>query len=104
LPLTPLDNIYVSNAGNDRIEKFDNDGKFITKWGSLGKENGHLDTPHDIAVDELGNLYVDEQGNFRVQVFSTDGKFITKWGPPGSNDNQFLDPHSIVVTHPVILN
>ncbi len=94
-----LDNIYVSNAGNDRIEKFDNDGKFVTKWGSLAKENGHLDTPHDIAVDELV-----EQGNFRVQVFSTDGKFITKWGSPGSNDNQFLDPHSIVVTHPVILN
>ena len=78
---------------------FNNSGKFLLKWGSQGKENGQLDSPHDIAIDDKGSVYVVEQGNFRVQVFSSQGKFITKWGSAGSNDYQFLDPHSIIVSH-----
>ena len=28
------DNVYVTDGGNNRIQKFDSNGKFITKWGS----------------------------------------------------------------------
>ncbi|MBA3977731.1 MAG: hypothetical protein H0X50_06020 [Nitrosopumilus sp.] len=33
------DNVNVADSGNDRIQKFDNEGNFITKWGSKGTEN-----------------------------------------------------------------
>ena len=28
--------VYVTDTGNERVEKFTGNGTFITKWGSLG--------------------------------------------------------------------
>ncbi|MCC2647621.1 MAG: pknD, partial [Nitrososphaeraceae archaeon] len=71
-------NLYVADDGNSRIQKFTNNGDFITMWGSK-------------------DVYVAEQGNFRIQKFTADGKFITKWGTEGADDDQFQDPHSVIV-------
>lgn len=91
-------NLYVTDDGNSRIQKFTNNGDFVTMWGSKGSGNGQLDRPHDIAVDSSGNnVYVAEQGNFQIQKSTSDGKFVTKWGTEGSGDNQFQDPHSVAV-------
>ena len=32
--------IYVTDAGNNRIQKFSKDGKFIKTWGSKGSNSG----------------------------------------------------------------
>src|SRR5437763_15761882 len=32
-------NIFVGDQGNERIQKFDSNGKFVMKWGSLGTGN-----------------------------------------------------------------
>ncbi|HEU4444149.1 MAG TPA: SBBP repeat-containing protein, partial [Nitrososphaeraceae archaeon] len=90
-----FDNVYVTDAGNNRIQKFDNNGKLIAAWGSKGSGEGQLDTPHDIAVDSSGNVYVAEQGNFRIQKFDSKGNFIAAWGSEGTGDSQFSDPHSV---------
>jgi DNA-binding beta-propeller fold protein YncE len=31
------DNVYVADTINHRIQKFDSNGNFITKWGSQGE-------------------------------------------------------------------
>ena len=87
--------MYVTDAGNNRIQIFDSNGNFITAWGSKGSGEGQLDTPHDIAVDPSRNVYVAEQGNFRIQKFDSKGNFITTWGSEGTGDTQFSDPHSV---------
>jgi DNA-binding beta-propeller fold protein YncE len=90
--------VFVVDYANIRIQKFTNNGDFITMWGSKGSKNGQLDRPHDIAIDSSGNnVYVAEQGNFQIQKFTADGKFITKWGTEGADDDQFQDPHSVAV-------
>jgi tripartite motif-containing protein 71 len=33
-------NVYVADFGNNRIQKFDSNGNFITKWGSIGEADG----------------------------------------------------------------
>jgi tripartite motif-containing protein 71 len=35
--------VYVVDAGNKRVQKFDSNGTFITKWGSEGKGDGQFD-------------------------------------------------------------
>jgi len=41
----------VSDAENCNIQKFDKNGNFITKWGSLGCNDDQFLIPHDIAMN-----------------------------------------------------
>jgi streptogramin lyase len=84
-----LGHIYVVDRGNDRIEKFDSNGKFITAWGSPGSANGQFNYPEGITVDALGNVYVVDHGNDRIEKFDSNGKFITAWGSLGTSNGQF---------------
>ena len=59
--------MYVSDEGNDRLQKFDNNGRFVTKWGSTGSNPGQFDAPTGIAEDSLDNIYVSDSLNDRVQ-------------------------------------
>jgi DNA-binding beta-propeller fold protein YncE len=63
-------NVYVGDQGNDRIQKFDSNGKFITKWGSTGSGDGQFQVPIGIAINSKGLVYVTDLGNSRVQVFA----------------------------------
>jgi sugar lactone lactonase YvrE len=67
------------DENNHRIQKFDTDGKFITKWGTVGSGDGQFVFPSSITVDHAANVYVGDIN--RIQKFTSDGKFITKWGP-----------------------
>jgi DNA-binding beta-propeller fold protein YncE len=64
-----LGHIYVVDRGNDRIEKFDSNGKFITAWGSLGAGNGQFNKISDVTVGLAGKVYVSDYGNNNIQVF-----------------------------------
>ena len=85
------DYVYVADSGNDRIQKFDKNGTFITKWGS--------DTPQGIGVDSLGNVYVSYQctvGPCHIQKFDNNGEFIRNW-KEGNPDGQFDWPGGIAI-------
>ena len=62
--------VYVADSWNGRIQKFDSDGNFITKWGSSGTGDGEFSLPHGIAVDSSGNAYVADTMNNRIQKFA----------------------------------
>ncbi len=72
-----FDNIYVndpqsgpSGSGNPRIQKFDTNGNFITKWGSYGSGDGQFVDPEHLTVDSEGNVYVSDRHNNNIQVFA----------------------------------
>ncbi len=43
--------IYVAESGNNRIQKFDSNGKFLVKFGTPGSGDGQFLSPEKIAVD-----------------------------------------------------
>jgi sugar lactone lactonase YvrE len=96
-------NVYVTDSGNDRVQKFTSTGGFITKWGSNGAGPGQFaeEGPVGVATDSAGNVYVADRGsplttgNFRIQKFSSSGGFLITWGSNGSGDSQFLGPRGL---------
>ena len=81
LAIDRFGNVYITDTGNNRVEKFSSNGTLLEKWGSKGNRDGQFDQLHDIAVDPTGNfVYTVELANHRVQKFDGNGTFITKWG------------------------
>ena len=79
-------NIYVADGigANNRIAKFDKDGKFITQWGSTGTGPGQFQGVKAIAISNAGDVYAVDAGNKRIQVFTSDGTFKSEFGNVGS--------------------
>ena len=67
-------NVHVSNLvpheeTPPRIQKFDSDGNFLARWGSLGAGDGQFTSPCGIVLDSEGNVYVADADNNNVQKF-----------------------------------
>jgi hypothetical protein len=90
-------NVYVADTTNNRVQKFNSTGGFLTKWGTSGSGNGQFTLPQGIATDSSDNVYVADTGNNRIQKFSSTGAFITAWGSAGSGDGQFNAPSGVAV-------
>jgi DNA-binding beta-propeller fold protein YncE len=79
-------NIYVADGigNNNRIAKFDKDGRFIKHWGSTGSGQGQFSGIEALALDARDNVYVADAGNRRVQVFDSEGNFKSAIGNVGT--------------------
>jgi len=88
--------VYVDDYGNDRIQKFQNNGEFIKTWETSGNGAGEFQDP-GVATDSKGNIYVADTNNHRIQKFDNNGNFITMSGSQGTGDYQFLEPTSVAV-------
>lgn len=94
LAVDNLGNVYVTDLGNKRVQKFSNDGTFLKAWGGSGTGQGQFHTPAGIAVYNGTVFVVDTQLN-RVQKFDLAGNFISTWGGEGKAQGQFLLPNGI---------
>lgn len=93
-----LGNIYVLDSGNNRVQKFDNNGTFLLEWGTAGTGNGEFDIEYgQIAVDKFNDVYVVDSNNDRVQKFSPLGVYILEWGTTGSGNGEFNQPYGIAI-------
>ncbi len=87
--------VYVADTWNHRIQVFDADGAFVTKWGTFGETSGQtpwLYGPRDLAVGPEGQLYVTDTGNERVMAYAPDGRYLTQWGGEGSVAGALSEP------------
>ena len=81
-------NVYVADTWNHRVQKFDKDGNFVTRWGCFidmnpppaptppaaatplpADANARFYGPRSVAVGSTGEVYVSDTGNKRVLVF-----------------------------------
>lgn len=66
-------NMYILDAGNNRIQKFNPDGKFLASIGRKGQGPAEFQYPLSLDIDSEGYLYVADSGNQRIQVLKPDG-------------------------------
>lgn len=95
LAVDSLGNVYVADAGNNRIQKFSSSGDLLTYWGSLGTGPGQFDWPQGIAVDISGSVYVTDVFNHRVERFTSSGLYLGEWGYFGSANGAFAYPAGV---------
>jgi len=85
--------IYVSDTGNNRVAVFDDDGRFLFEFGRFGVakplpgsestwDEGELNFPLGIDVDENGTVYVADFRNDQIQVFDSNGEFLRRFPDP----------------------
>ena len=91
------ENVYVSDIGTNRIQKFTSAGVFLTQWGSTGPNDGQFNNAEGLAVDSAGNVYVADKGNDRIQKFDSSGNFLAKWGVFGAGDGELYGPYDVAV-------
>ncbi|MBI4475089.1 MAG: hypothetical protein HY646_20650, partial [Acidobacteria bacterium] len=79
-------NLFIADAGNNRIRKVSPDGFIVTVAGDgtagFGGDGGlatlaQLSSPSGVAVDRAGNLYIADAGNHRIRMVSPDGIIVT---------------------------
>ncbi len=66
-------NIYVLDAGNHRIQKFDPEGKYLATFGRRGQGPAEFYMPSSLDLDYQGYMYVSDSQNQRVQILKPDG-------------------------------
>ncbi len=89
--------VFVVDTNNRRIQKFDSNGVFLSKWGTSGNGAGQFVEPFGVAVDGNGQVYVVDRLRYLLQKFDNNGVYLTQWGGSGSGDGQFRDPQGVAV-------
>jgi len=92
-------NIYIGDAGNNRVRKITIKTETISTVAGTGTcgysgdggkaTSAELCAPSGVAVDPLGRIFIADYSNFCVRLVSTNGEIITYAGTglPGYNNN-----------------
>jgi DNA-binding beta-propeller fold protein YncE len=89
----PNGRIYVVDTENDRVVVFSQNGRFLFTFGGFGLtkplpgydatwEEGLMNSPLGIEVDENGDIYVADFRNDQIQVFDDRGRFLRRFPDP----------------------
>ncbi len=96
MAINAMGDVYVTDEGSNRVQKFTAGGGFLAQWGTFGFAEGQFTYVGRVAVDALGSVYVCDP-NLLIQKFSENGAFIIKWGKIGAGDGEFDGPSAIAV-------
>ena len=76
LSVDPSGYLYIADAGNQRVQKFNPSGNYITEIGGFGWEAEQFDSPVSIWAGNGLDVFVADYNNHRIQRFDKDLHFI----------------------------
>jgi DNA-binding beta-propeller fold protein YncE len=84
--------LWVADACNHRVIRFDLDGNVLLCFGTMGREPGQMRYPYDLTVTAANTIMVCEYGNSRLQWFDKQGHSLGVWGAPGRHVGELSAP------------
>jgi NHL repeat len=93
------DNVYVTDDGNSRIQKFDSNGDLIKILGFNDTGNIQINNPGGIAIDSKDNVYVTDYNSNTVSKFNSNGNYILNWKTSNPEDITVDSKDNVYVTN-----
>ncbi|MDX6672174.1 MAG: hypothetical protein QOI91_2537 [Solirubrobacteraceae bacterium] len=103
--IAPNGDVLVVDVSNNRVQRFTRQGRFLSKFGSRGRDAGYVQfkltdkffIPEGLAVDGAGNIYVADGGNDRVMKFNPRGRFQWRYTRTGSFPGEVVQPWGVAL-------
>ena len=70
-------NFFITDSGNHRIHKFNNQWQKILTFGEPGNESGQFQYPLCISIASNDLLYIADLNNNRIQIFTCFGQYLS---------------------------
>ncbi|MFL6414456.1 MAG: hypothetical protein ACJ74Y_02160 [Bryobacteraceae bacterium] len=83
--------LYIADRENDRIQIFDQSGKFLGKWSNLGAAWGL------VYVPQKNVFFLSDGVNDQIIELDANGKILGKIGSHGKGPGKLHYPHSLAV-------
>ena len=99
IAVSPRGELLVTDADNNRLLRYDGDGRLLDVAGEGGRGAGTngFNTPAGVALDSRGNAYVVDMLNGRVVELSPDGAFLRQLGELGDSGGTFSRPKDVAL-------
>ena len=89
--------LWVADACNHRVIRFDLEGNVLLTFGGMGREPGRMRYPYDLTVTRQNTIMVCEYENNRLQWFDKQGRSLGVWGTPGRRLGELCAPWGAAV-------
>ena len=83
-PPPPQKNIVLADCDNHRVQVFDRNGNFVSRFGELGSLDHQLSDPEGLSINGKDNIIVGDRDNKLIKIFSSSGKYFRKFGGAGT--------------------
>ena len=67
-------NIYTLAYFNEAVFVFSAEGRYLSRFGSMGDAKGQFTAPRSIAIDNLGRVYIADFPG--VMIYASDGRYL----------------------------
>lgn len=95
-------NLYVSDLGAFRVQKYSPAGRYLRSFGTLGSGPGQLVRPKGIDVDDEGRLYVVDAATEVVQIFDPQGRLLLFFGEPREDGSGLSLPAKVRISRELV--
>jgi hypothetical protein len=94
-------NVYVSDYGNHRIQRFDRNLNYISSLSTRDTSDvaSQFGYPLDVSVSELGDMFVIDGENLRITKFNPNNYFERSFGGINSGEGKLQNPIKIIATN-----
>jgi len=75
-------NVYVTETANNRVQKFNNKGQYLSQWQVNTSEGNEWDYLA-IALGPVGQVYVADDDQNLVKTYDSQGRSTGQWGKSG---------------------
>jgi len=92
-------NFYVSDSDNQRILKYDPEGKYLLTIGREGQGPGEFQNLSLVRFDKDDNLYLTDAQNNRISFFDKDGKYLRQIRMTERHLNPFINSKGSIIAN-----